>query len=128
MFTKLLEGIGAISTAESRKAMSWSRNYQDSVTAPLGRMFDDDVVGRDNEDEQDEVSFELDRSGSILAAVEKASIVISTLDNQLTMFHSFERLSVPYNQAHNANRVGSIKLLCHSMVNQASMGLNSHSC
>jgi hypothetical protein len=37
-------------------------------------MFDDDAVGRDDEDEQDEVSLELDRSGSILAAVEKASI------------------------------------------------------
>jgi hypothetical protein len=91
-------------------------------------MFDDDAVGRDDEDEQDEASLELDRSGSILAAVEKAGIVISTLDNQLTMFHSFERLSAPYDQAHNANRVGSIKLSRHNMVNRASMGLNDHSC
>ena len=72
--------------------------------------------------------YELDRSRSILAAVEKAGIVISTLDNQLTMFHSFKRLSAPYNQAHNANKVGLIKLSCHNMVNWALMGLNSHSC
>jgi len=75
MIAQLLEGIGAISTTDSKKAMSRSGNYQDSVTVPLGRMFDDDAVGRDNEDEQDEVSLELDRSGSILSAVEKAGTV-----------------------------------------------------
>ena len=78
---QLLEGIGAISTTESKKAMSRSRNYQDSVTAPLNRMFDDDAVGRDNEDEQDEVSLELDRSRSILSAVEKAGTIVSISDN-----------------------------------------------
>ena len=108
--------------------MSRSGNYQDSVTAPLGRMFDDNAVGRDDEDEQDEVSLELDRSGNILAAVEKASIMISTLDNPLTMFHSFERLSARYDQAPSANRVGSIKLSHHNVVNRASMGLNGHLC
>jgi len=81
MFAQLLEGIGAISSTESKKAMSQSRNYQDLVTAPLSRMFDDDAVGRDDEDEQDEVSLELDRSGSILSAVEKAGTIISASDN-----------------------------------------------
>lgn len=61
--------------------MSRSGNYQDSVTAPLNRMFDDDAVGRDNEDEQDEVSLELDRSRSILSAVEKAGTIVSISDN-----------------------------------------------
>ncbi|KAF8237018.1 hypothetical protein L208DRAFT_1144954, partial [Tricholoma matsutake] len=32
---KLLEGIGAISATERKKATLQSRNYQDSVTAPL---------------------------------------------------------------------------------------------
>jgi hypothetical protein len=72
MIAQLLEGIGAISAAESKKAMSRSGNYQDSVTAPLSRTFDDNAVGKDDEDEQDEVSLELDMSGSILSAVEKA--------------------------------------------------------
>jgi hypothetical protein len=44
-------------------------------------MFDDDAVGRDNEDEQDEVSLELDRSRSILSAVEKAGTIVSISDN-----------------------------------------------
>ena len=109
MFAQLLEGIGAISATESKKAMSRSRNYQDSVTAPLSHMCDDDAVGRDGKDEQDEVSLELDRSGSILSAIEKARTIISTSDKQLTLFHSFERLSVPYDQAPSANRAGSIK-------------------
>jgi len=81
MFAQLLEGIRAISSTESKKAMSRSRNYQDSITAPLSRMFDDDTVRRDNEDEQDEVSLELDRSGSILSAIEKAGTIISASDN-----------------------------------------------
>jgi len=44
---KLLEAIGAISAAESKKATSRSGNYQDSATAPLGREHDDDAVGQD---------------------------------------------------------------------------------
>jgi hypothetical protein len=91
-------------------------------------MFDDDAVGRDDEDEQNEVSLELDRSDSILAAVEKASIMISTSDNQLTMLCSFEKLSAPYDQAPSANRVGSTKLSRHNVVNQASTGLIGHLC
>jgi hypothetical protein len=43
-------------------------------------MFDDDAVGRDDEDKQDEVSLELDRSGSILSAIEKAGTIISASD------------------------------------------------
>jgi len=81
MFAQLLEGIRAISSTESKKAMSRSRNYQDLVTALLSHMFDDDTVGRDNEDKQDEVSLKLDRSRSILSAVEKAGTIISASDN-----------------------------------------------
>jgi len=81
MFAQLLEGIGAISSTESKKAMFRSGNYQDSVTAPLSHMFNDDAVGRDDEDKQDEVSLKLDRSGSILSAVEKAGTIISASDN-----------------------------------------------
>jgi len=81
MFAQLLEGIGAISSTESKKVMSQSGNYQNLVTAPLSHMFDDDAVGRENEDEQDEVSLKLDRSGSILSAIEKAGTIISASDN-----------------------------------------------
>jgi hypothetical protein len=124
MITQLLEGIGAISAAESKKATSRSGNYQDSVTTPLSRTSDDDAVGRDDEDEQDEVSLDLDRCGSILSAVEKAGAIISMSDNLLTSFHSFERLSAPYVQAPSANRTGSTKY--HNAVNQTLMGLNGH--
>ena len=75
MISQLLEGIRAISAAKSKKATSWSGNYQDSVTAPIGHAFDDDAVGRDDEDEQDEVSLEVNRSGTILSAVEKVGSI-----------------------------------------------------
>jgi hypothetical protein len=71
IITQLLEGIGAISARESKKAMSRSGNYQDSVTTPLSQTFDDDAVARDDEDEQDELVLEVDQSSSILSAVEK---------------------------------------------------------
>ena len=81
MFAQLLEGIRAISSTRSKKVMSQSGNYQDSVTAPLSCNFDNDAVGRDDEDEQDKVSLKLDRSGSILSAIEKAGTIISASDN-----------------------------------------------
>lgn len=65
-YSQLLEGVGAISTAESKKAMS--HGYQGAITDPLGRDFDDDAVGRYNDDE--------DSSGSILSAVGKAGAII----------------------------------------------------
>jgi hypothetical protein len=72
--TQLLQGIGAISTTESKKATSRSGNYQDSIMVPLGRAFDDDAAAQDDEDEQDELSLEVDSSSSILSAVEKAGV------------------------------------------------------
>jgi len=72
MLSQLLEGIGAISTTEAKKVMSRSRNYQDLVTALLSWTFNNDAVGRDDEDEQDKVSLELNRSRSILSAIKKA--------------------------------------------------------
>ncbi|KAI0278366.1 hypothetical protein BGY98DRAFT_917106, partial [Russula aff. rugulosa BPL654] len=62
---KLVEGIGAISAAESKKAMFQSGNYQNSVITPVNHAFDNDVVGRDDEDMQDEISPEYDRSENI---------------------------------------------------------------
>ena len=59
---------------EHKKATSRSGNYQDSVTAPLSCTFNDDAVGKDDQDEQDEVSLELDGSGHILSAVERAKL------------------------------------------------------
>jgi hypothetical protein len=65
-YFQLLEGVGAISTAESKKAMS--HGYQGAITDSLSRDYDDDAVGRYNDDE--------DSSSSILSAVGKAGIII----------------------------------------------------
>jgi hypothetical protein len=48
---ELLEGIGAISKAEGKKAAMRSGNYQDNVTTPLAREHDNDATGDDEEDE-----------------------------------------------------------------------------
>lgn len=58
--------------------MSCGGNYQDSITAPINRASDDDAVARDDEDEQDNLSFEVDPTSVILSAVEKvlASITL----------------------------------------------------
>jgi hypothetical protein len=78
MIAQLLEGIGVISAADSRKAMSWSENYQDTIMVPIGRISNNEVIGRDDKDEQDEGNPDPDMSGRILTAVEKASPIIST--------------------------------------------------
>ncbi|KAI0282918.1 hypothetical protein BC826DRAFT_921206, partial [Russula brevipes] len=82
---KLLEGIGAISTTEYKKAMSRSGNYQDSITTPLSCVFNDEAVGKDGEDDQDEVMLEIEHSSSILSAVEKAGVISCILYDLLTL-------------------------------------------
>jgi hypothetical protein len=91
IITQLLEGIGAISTTECKKVMSCSRNYQDSITTPLSHVFNDEAIGKDGEDEQDEVILEIDHSSSILSAIEKACLISCVLYDLLTLFYSFEK-------------------------------------
>ncbi|KAH9958654.1 hypothetical protein BJV74DRAFT_718613, partial [Russula compacta] len=45
---KLLKVIGAISNADSKKAISRSSNYQDNAAAPVDHQFDDEAVQEDN--------------------------------------------------------------------------------
>jgi hypothetical protein len=92
MMSQLVEGIGAISAAESKKAMFQSGNYQNSVITPVNHAFDNDVVGRDDEDTQDEISPEYDRSENIFSAIEKVGIPTSNNLLTLSWFHSFEKL------------------------------------
>jgi hypothetical protein len=48
--TQLLEGIGALSKADSKKATSRSGNYQDSAIAPLGCEHDNEAVLQEDDD------------------------------------------------------------------------------
>jgi len=43
----LLEGIGVL-----KRDKKSNENYQDSVTAPVDRSFDDDAIGQEDEDEE----------------------------------------------------------------------------
>ena len=94
---------GLYFAAESKKAMSRSENYQNFITTTIGHAFDNNAVGRDNEDEQNKVSLEVNRSGTILSAIKKVGSIMFTLDSPLTLFYSFKRLSVPFNQALSTN-------------------------
>ncbi|TRM57541.1 hypothetical protein BD626DRAFT_411792, partial [Schizophyllum amplum] len=46
---ELLEGVGAITKEKASRA-----NYQDDVSAPLDRSFDDDAAGADDSDDEDD--------------------------------------------------------------------------
>jgi hypothetical protein len=45
---KLLEGIGAVSSVEGKKAASCAGNYQDTATAPLNYNFNNDAATQDD--------------------------------------------------------------------------------
>jgi hypothetical protein len=65
---QLLEGIGAVSSAEGKKAASCAGNYQDAATASLNCDFDNDAATKDDiEADQARPA----QSGSILLSVEK---------------------------------------------------------
>ncbi|PPQ80850.1 hypothetical protein CVT25_001974 [Psilocybe cyanescens] len=78
---KLLEAIGAFSKTEARKAASRSGNYQDSTTAPLSRVHDDDAAVQEDGDQQDFVSLSLDTSSNILPAVKKLPKIIQAIQS-----------------------------------------------
>jgi hypothetical protein len=65
---QLLEAIGAISGSDAQKANSQNGNYQDSTTAPLSRVHDDEAVVQND---GDDVTLTPDASGQILPAVDK---------------------------------------------------------
>ena len=46
---KLLEGIGMISETDSKKASARGGNYQDAVTAPVSRDYDDSGIVEDGD-------------------------------------------------------------------------------
>jgi len=77
MIIQLLEGIGAISAMESKKAMSRCGNYQDSITTPINRASDDDAVAQDDEDKQGKLLFEVDTASDICSAVEKVRLYLT---------------------------------------------------
>ncbi len=49
--SQLLEGIGVITRAVSKKAAGQATAYQDAVTLPVDRSLDDDAVAQDDEEE-----------------------------------------------------------------------------
>lgn len=78
MFDQLLEGIGALSMADSKKATSRSGNYQDNAVAPVEHEFDNEAVQQEDEDQEEDKSNVVGRPDGtrILSAVVK---VTSTL-------------------------------------------------
>ena len=56
-------GIGAVSSAEGRKAASRAGNYQDATTALLDRNLDNDATTQDDGED--------DQSKNILSSVDK---------------------------------------------------------
>jgi hypothetical protein len=74
LVVKLLEGIGAISKAEGRKAVARSGNYQDNITAPLAREHDDDRMSGDAIDLEENMDLDTDveaAANGVLPAIER---------------------------------------------------------
>ena len=71
-----MEGIGAISKAEGKKAMVRSGNYQDIFTRPLSQEHDDNITG---DADADEIDADLDPEEyvmHVLPVVEKVSVTV----------------------------------------------------
>jgi hypothetical protein len=68
----LLEGIGVISKADNRKASARGGNYQDAVTAPVSRDYDNSGIIEDEDDGEavydDPVEGSTQESASLKAA------------------------------------------------------------
>ena len=96
---KLLEGIGAVSSAEGKKAASCAGNYQDAATASLNCDFDNHAATHDDiEAEQARPG----QFGSILLSVEKVLPYYPHHTRHGLTFMltcSFEKLSVLSDQA-----------------------------
>ncbi|KIL55047.1 hypothetical protein M378DRAFT_188692 [Amanita muscaria Koide BX008] len=97
---KLLEGIGAISKADSKKAKSRSSNYQDNAVAPVDREFDDDAVQQEDEEEVDEnTSSTTSRADGILSAVARVRKIIRSVRSSPQCRQSwFKEIYVTMNQ------------------------------
>jgi len=65
----LLEGIGAIKRDKKKDDI-----YQDSVTAPVDRSFDDDAIGQEEDDDGDDDTPEL---LEVLSAIEKVGVPLA---------------------------------------------------
>jgi hypothetical protein len=63
----LLQGIGVL-----KRDKKSNKNYQDSVTAPVDRSFDDDAIGQEDEDEGSDKGDS--RLLGVLSAIEKVII------------------------------------------------------
>jgi hypothetical protein len=66
---KLLEGIGAISSSECITAER--TNFQENVTSPLNREFDNDAVVQEDPPENDSEQAIIENGSSVLSAIEK---------------------------------------------------------
>lgn len=77
MLVQLLEGIGAISRADGRKATARAGNYQDSVTRPLSRDHDDNATADVDPDVINaELDADTDPAMRVLPVVEKLRKIV----------------------------------------------------
>jgi hypothetical protein len=105
----LLEGIGAIKPDKKKNHDA----YQDSVTAPLSRQYDEEVAAQEDPPDDDEDNLPNDTPENlqiVLSAIEK--VVMLHIKSQLVTEAQFSsvRLSVQFVQAHSVVKRGSGRL------------------
>ncbi len=80
--SQLLEGIGAITWAVSKKAAGQATAYQDAVSLPVNRSLDDDAVVQD--DEKEDID-DIDIDASIIRKVVSAIFCVRLLNHFLNV-------------------------------------------
>ena len=80
MLVQLLECIGTIPKADSKKAKTHSSNYQDSAVAPVDHDFDNEAVQQEDEEEYEDESSTIAtaRPDGIISAVTKVMFSFSS--------------------------------------------------
>ena len=117
---KLLEGIGAISKGDGKKAAAHGGNYQDNITTPLAREHDDNATANDGP-EGDGTVMDLVDTGTELEAASGDHGVLSGIEKVVDNFqfptsanqgyvNSFGRLSKVSALALNAVSRGLVRL------------------
>jgi hypothetical protein len=77
---KLLEGIRAMSKAEGQKASVCSINYQDNITTPLDRIYDNNTMANDKIEDLD-LDYDLKTghtADGVMPAIEKVCKIIES--------------------------------------------------
>jgi hypothetical protein len=110
-FCQLLQGIGALSKANCRKAFSRSGNYQDNAVVPLDREHDDEAVQLQDEEGDNDNADADGNPSTFLSAIAKVTLYHMCYHHIILrlLSSSFGRSSGMFGPAPNTAKCGTKK-------------------